>query len=68
MIEPGPSSANVDAASDMTLWELSNEPFEKMRNENPCAAARVMAAISRTWRRRLRKCNIVTSGRARTDD
>ncbi len=59
MIDPGPASATVEAVTDATLWSLSHEGFEAMRNENPCAAARVMEAVSHDVAARLRTCNSV---------
>jgi CRP-like cAMP-binding protein len=59
VIEPGPASASVRAASDATLWVLSHEAFERMREENPCTAARVMEEVSKDVAQRLRTCNAV---------
>lgn len=59
MIEPGPASATVRAGSDATLWVLTHEAFERMREENPCCGAAIMEQVSKDVAARLRTCNAV---------
>lgn len=59
VIEPGPASATVSAASDVTLWVLTHDAFLTMRKEMPCAAARIMEEVSKDVAARLRQCNSV---------
>lgn len=59
VIEPGPASADVAAGTDVTLWILTHEAFERMRVEKPCCAARVMEEMSKDVAHRMRTCNSV---------
>lgn len=59
LIDPGPRSATVSAATDAALLELSIDGLSQFFGEYPAAEARVMRNIARMLARRLRDSNLL---------
>lgn len=55
LVRPADALADVVASADTLLWELSHEEFERLRQENPRAASRLLHTLCQSLSERLRR-------------
>ena len=49
-----PRTARIEASSDLDVFALTREAFEKLQEEEPATAMKIQAMLSRTLSARLR--------------
>jgi len=58
LLDPGPRSASVEADEELVCYVLSDVDFERLRQDHPAVAIRLVTNLGRELSRRLRQANL----------
>jgi len=57
LLDPGPRSASVEADQELVCYVVTEELLERLRQEHPAIAIKLMSNLGRELSRRLRRAN-----------